>query len=175
MKEQKTPKKPLIYYCLIAVSVLLLLNTFFFPVILGNHVTETTYSDMLKMLDEGKIKEAALDENQTRLIFYTQDETGKKTWYETGVWPNDTTLSERLYAAGVSFSAEIPTQTSPMLSFIISWVLPIVIFVGLGQLLMRRMGNMAGGAERADLRQIQRQDLHRGGNRKDLQGCRRAG
>ncbi len=145
MKEQKTPKKPLIYYCLIAVSVLLLLNTFFFPVILGNHVTETTYSDMLKMLDEGKIKEAALDENQTRLIFYTQDETGKKTWYETGVWPNDTTLSERLYAAGVSFSAEIPTQTSPMLSFIISWVLPIVIFVGLGQLLMRRMGNMAGG------------------------------
>ncbi len=145
MKEQKTPKKPLIYYCLIAVSVLLLLNTFFFPVILGNHVTETTYSDMLKMLDEGKIKEAALDENQTRLIFYTQDETGKKTWYETGVWPNDTTLSERLYAAGVSFSAEIPTQTSSMLSFIISWVLPIVIFVGLGQLLMRRMGNMAGG------------------------------
>ncbi len=145
MKEQKTPKKPLIYYCLIAVSVLLLLNTFFFPAILGNHVTETTYSDMLKMLDEGKIKEAALDENQTRLIFYTQDETGKKSWYETGVWPNDTTLSERLYAAGVSFSAEIPTQTSPMLSFIISWVLPIVIFVGLGQLLMRRMGNMAGG------------------------------
>ena len=145
MKEQKTPKKPLIYYCLIAVSVLLLLNTFFFPAILGNHVTETTYSDMLKMLDEGKIKEAALDENQTRLIFYTQDETGKKSWYETGVWPNDTTLSERLYAAGVSFSAEIPTQTSPMLSFIISWVLPIVIFVGLGQLLMRKMGNMAGG------------------------------
>ena len=145
MKEQLPNRKPLIYYCGIAMLVLLLLNVFVFPLLLGGRVEEVTYSDMLTMLSEGKIKEAALDENKTTLTFYTEDTAGKKQYYQTGVWPNDQTLIDQLKEKQVSFGAVIPTQSSPLLSFIISWILPIALFSLLGQVLMRKMSGMAGG------------------------------
>ena len=113
MKEQKTPKKPLIYYCLIAVSVLLLLNTFFFPAILGNHVTETTYSDMLKMLDEGKIKEAALDET-----IYVMTPQGRVVDLPRGATPIDfayyvhTNVGHR--CRGAKVNGQIVPLTTPL-------------------------------------------------------------
>ncbi len=142
MKEQKPMKKPLIYYCLITFGIILLLNTFLFPAILKNSIKEVTYSEMLTMLNESQIKEAALDEAQSVLTFYTEDASGKKQFYQTGVWPEDTTLSQKLMDKNVRFGAVIPTQASPLLSFVFSWIVPILIFTLLGQFLMRKM---AGG------------------------------
>ena len=145
MKEQqKMPKKPLIYYCIIAVLAMLLLNAFVFPSLLGNHVTEVPYSELLTLLDEGKVTQAALDEDGSTLVFIATDENGNQRVFQTGIWPNDTTLSEKLYEKGVEFGAEIPTQASPIITFLVTWVLPIAIFSLIGCLLMRKITGMVG-------------------------------
>ncbi|NTU77747.1 MAG: ATP-dependent metallopeptidase FtsH/Yme1/Tma family protein, partial [Alphaproteobacteria bacterium] len=144
MKEHTPSKKPIYYYAVIAMIVLLLLNAFVFPELLQNEVKEVGYNEFLTMVDTGKIDEVSRDET-TQTITFTSVEGDKTLYYKTGIWPDDT-LVERLDKAGIKFTASIPTQANPLMSFLITWVLPILIFIGLGQFLMKRMQNgMPGG------------------------------
>ena len=148
MTEHTPSKKPLYYYAVIAMIALLLLNAFVFPELLQHEVKEVGYNEFLNMVDSGKIDKVSRDET-TQTITFTSKDAGKTLYYKTGIWP-DETLIERLDKAGVKFSASIPTQTSPLMTFLISWMLPILIFVGLGQFLMKRMQNgMPGGINNA--------------------------
>ena len=148
MKVEKTPKKPLIYYCVITLLITLLLNALLFPRVLSAQVTEVAYSDFLDMLDKHSVEEVAID--NTQIMFSSKDETGNARIYKTGLMPDDN-LVERLRKGGAQFAAEIPTQQSPILSFIISWVLPILLFTALGSFMMKRMANGAGGANALQL------------------------
>jgi cell division protease FtsH len=148
VKVEKTPKKPLIYYCIITLLITLLLNAFLFPRMLSAQVTEVAYSDFLDMLDKHSVEEVAID--NTQIMFSSKDETGNARIYKTGLMPDDN-LVERLRKGGAQFAAEIPTQQSPILSFIISWVLPILLFTALGSFMMKRMANGAGGANALQL------------------------
>ena len=163
-KDRKPPKKPLIYYYVIAMVVILLLNALFFPSVLETRVIEVSYSKFLDMVDAGQVKQVALEESDGQLVFTADvpvseldgavsgdaDDTYSGV-FKTGIWPDDgQRLLEQLRTSEpeIEFTSEIPTQASPLLSFIISWVLPIVVFFFIGQLLTRwmtkRMGNMGG-------------------------------
>ena len=143
MKEQKAPKKPLIYYYVIAAVVLLLLNALVFPLFLQPRVTEVSYNTFLSRLEKGEISQVELED--TKIGFIAQDENGKDAVYLTGRIAEDDKLVERLNDAGVEFGAVIPQESSPLLSFLLSWVVPILFFVLLGQLLMRQMQKRMGG------------------------------
>ena len=144
MKEHTPSKKPLYYYAVIAMIAVLLLNAFVFPDLLQNEVKEVGYNEFLSMVDAGKVAEVSRDE-AAQAITFTSVEGDKTLYFKTGIWP-DETLVNRLDKAGVKFTASIPTQANPLMSFLISWMLPILIFIGLGQFLMKRMQNgMPGG------------------------------
>ena len=145
------PKKPLIFYYLAALVVLMLLNVFLFPSLLERQVVEVPYSQFLTMVDGGQVEQVALDETSREIVFIAKDDGGREGYYKTGVWPDD---GQRLLAQlqaeeGITFTAEIPTQANPILSFLVSWILPIVIFIVIGELLsrwmMKRMGGLPGG------------------------------
>ena len=136
------------YYAIIAMIALLLLNAFVFPSLMQNEVKEVSYNEFLTMIDSGKINEVSRDE-ATQTITFTSLDGDKTLYYKTGIWPDDTLVS-RLDSAGVKFTASIPTQANPLMTFLISWMLPILIFVALGQFLMKRMQNgMPGGVGNA--------------------------
>ena len=144
VKEHEPPKKPLIYYCTVALVVLLLLNIFVFPLIFENQVEEVGYNDFLAMVDAGEVEEVARDDNAKTITFTAHNgKDGRLRYYQTGIWPDDTLLT-RLESANVKFASSIPTQASPLLTILISWVLPILIFSFIGKLIMGRMTN--GGA-----------------------------
>ena len=132
------------YYAILAIIAVLLLNAFVFPGLLQNEVKEVGYNEFLAMVDKGEVDEVSRDET-TQTILFTSVEGEDTLYYKTGIWPDDS-LVNRLDEAGVAFTASIPTQASPLMSFLISWMLPILIFVGLGQFLMKRVqGGMPGG------------------------------
>ncbi len=139
-----TPRKPLIYYYLITLLVLLLLNALFFPSLLQKQVTEVGYNQFLKMVDSGSVTRVAYEQDGNQIVFIANDETGSQKYYKTGIFP-DNGLRERLENAGVEFAAEIPTQNSPLLNFFLTWVLPILLIVGIGQFFMRQMTKRMGG------------------------------
>ena len=144
VKEHEPPKKPLIYYCTVALVVLLLLNIFVFPLMFENQVEEVGYNDFLAMVDAGDVEEVARDDNAKTITFTAHNgKDGRLRYYQTGIWPDDTLLT-RLESANVKFASSIPTQASPLLTILISWVLPILIFSFIGKLIMGRMTN--GGA-----------------------------
>ncbi len=144
VKEHEPPKKPLIYYCTVALVVLLLLNIFVFPLMFENQVEEVGYNDFLAMVDAGEVEEVARDDNAKTITFTAHNgKDGRLRYYQTGIWPDDTLLT-RLESANVKFASSIPTQASPLLIILISWVLPILIFSFIGKLIMGRMTN--GGA-----------------------------
>ncbi len=135
--NNSSPRKSLIYYDIIALVVLMLLNTFLFPSLLSRPVVEVTYDAFLKMLDAGEVKQVALED--TMLVFAAEDAEGNAAIFKTGIWPDDN-LTERLVnAEGVQFAAEIPTQASPLLSFLLSWLMPILVFVIIGQIFSRML------------------------------------
>ena len=141
-------RKPLIYYCIITMIITLLLNAFLFPRILEAQVTEVTYNDFLDKLDAGKVDEVAIDDSQ--IIFTAQGDSGNLAIYKTGRMPDDDLVTRLRAAKGlngsVQFASEIPTQQSPILSFLISWVFPILLFTALGAFMVKRMGGAAGNA-----------------------------
>ena len=134
-------KKPLVYYALVAMMILLLLNTFVFPSLLQRQVVEVAYSQFLEMVEQGSIKEVASEEGQ--LIFLAEDASGNTFVGKTGQWP-DEALTQRLLDAGVQFSAVTPTQNSPLLSFLISWILPVLFFTLIGRLFFNMMNKRGG-------------------------------
>ncbi|QNM05385.1 ATP-dependent zinc metalloprotease FtsH [Qiania dongpingensis] len=142
MKEVQPPKKPILFYYLIALIVLLLLNALFFPKIFSAKVSEVDYGVFLSMIDEGKVNEVQIENNE--IIFSDKEE--KPNYYKTGNM-NDDRLIDRLYGAGItSFGTPIVKETSPILSFLLSWVFPILIFVVIGQLLSRSLMKKMGGS-----------------------------
>ncbi len=142
MKVSQTPRKPLIFYYIIALLVLMLLNALVFPALYAQPVQEVGYNEFLKMIDEKKIDQVSLSDAQ--ITFTTKDANGNITYYKTGRMPDDQ-LVDRLYASGATFSAEIVTQASPIVEFLLSWVLPLVFFIGIGQLMTRYMTKRMGG------------------------------
>lgn len=138
IQSDKPSKKPLIYYYAVATIVILLLNALLFPSLLQRQVKEVGYSDFLKMVDAGKVTEVALEQDNEQIVFLAKDDSGKEGMYKTGAFPDDG-LRERLEKANVEFESMIPTQNSPLLNFIISWVVPIALFSLVGQMILRRM------------------------------------
>ena len=138
IKDSNQNKKPLIFCMAVAVIVIMLLNAFVFPMLLQRQVQEVGYSDFLKMVDSKQVSEVSMDENGEQLIFIAKGKDGQDGIYKTAVFP-DNSLRQRLEDAGVSFSAQIPTQNNLLISFIISWVIPIALFWALGRILSRRM------------------------------------
>ena len=147
--EQKPspPKKPLIFYYCVALIVLMLLNALFFPSVLERQVYEVPYSQFLTMVDNDQVSQVALDEDSREIIFIGTDENGREGYYKTGVWPDDgqRLLNQLREDPDIVFTAEIPTQANPILSFLVSWILPIFFFLLIGQLLSRFMMKRMGG------------------------------
>ena len=139
MNEVKSPKKPLLYYYGIVLLVLMLFNFLAMPWLAQRQVREVDYGTFMTMTEEGQIGQVEVQESQ---ILFTDKDSGQI--YKTGVM-NDPDLIYRLKDSGAVFASEIVEQMSPFLSFLLSWLLPILIFVGLGQLMSRRMMNKAGG------------------------------
>ncbi len=139
MNEVKTPKKPLIFYYAIVIIVLLLLNLFAVPAMMQRSIVETDYGTFMDMTEEGNVGIVEVQSNQ---ILFT--DKSQEHIYKTGLM-NDPGLTERLHESGAQFGSVIVEQTSPIVSFIVSWVLPIVIFVVVGQLMSRYLMKKAGG------------------------------
>ena len=138
MKEVKTPKKPLLYYYSIAILVVLLFNFLVMPLIVRQQVEEVDYGTFMTMTENREIGQVEIESNQ--ILFTNKD--GSKV-YKTGVL-DDPGLVERLHASGAEFASEIVEQMSPFLS-ILSWVLPVVLFVAIGQYMARKLTEKAGG------------------------------
>ena len=139
MKEVKTPKKPLAIYYTIVLLVLLLLNLVLVPWMSERQVKEVDYGTFMSMTEDKNIGRVDIESNQ--IIFTDKDETQV---YRTGLM-NDPSLTERLYDAGAAFSSEIVEQTSPILSFLLWFVLPIVLFTALGNFMNKKLMEKMGG------------------------------
>ena len=139
MKEVKSPKKPLIYYYCIVLLVLMVFNSFILPLLARQQIKEVDYGTFMTMTENGEVGKVEIESNQ---ILFT-DKDGK-TIYKTGVM-NDPNLTERLHASGAEFASEIVEEASPLMSFFLTWILPVVIFVALGQLLYKKMSEKMGG------------------------------
>ena len=148
MNEVKTPKKPLIVYYAIAILVVLLINTLLVPMVSQARVKYVDYGTFIQMTEEDKISEVQVRDNQ--IIFVTKEDEANKNavYYRTGKM-DDPELTSRLSAHGVRFDKEIVEETSPLLSFLLSFVFPIVLFIALGQLLTRQMMKRMGGGKDA--------------------------
>ena len=139
MKEVKPPKKPLIYYYGVALVVLLLINFLLVPLVARHAVQEVDYGTFMTMTENKEIGQVEVEDNQ--IIFTNKD--GSKI-YKTGPM-NDPDLTQRLYDAGAEFTRDIVEQTSPLLSVVLTWVLPIVLFIAVGQLMAKKLTDRAGG------------------------------
>ena len=139
MKEVKPPRKPLFYYYGIALVVLLLINFLLVPLVARHAVQEVDYGTFMTMTENKEIGKVEVEDNQ--IIFTNKD--GSKI-YKTGPM-NDPDLTQRLYDAGAEFTRDIVEQSSPLLSVVLTWVLPIVLFIAVGQLMAKKLTDRAGG------------------------------
>jgi cell division protease FtsH len=139
MKEVKPPRKPLFYYYGIALVVLLLINFLLVPLVARHAVQEVDYGTFMTMTENKEIGQVEVEDNQ--IIFTNKD--GSKV-YKTGPM-NDPDLTQRLYDAGAEFTRDIVEETSPLLRFVLTWILPIIIFIALGQLMTKKLTDRAGG------------------------------
>ena len=135
MKEIKNPKRPLVYYAIVAMLAVLLFNLLAVPAMVNAAVKEVDYGTFMDMTEKGDIGKVEIETNQ---IIFT-DKAGQN-FYKTGLM-DDPDRTERLYKAGAEFSSEIVEQTSPLLSFVLTWVLPILIFVWIGDVMSKKMMN----------------------------------
>lgn len=139
MKEVKNPKKPLIYYYGIVLLVLFLFNLLVTPLLMQRQITEVDYGTFMSMIEEKNIGNVEVD--SSRILFTDKDNT---VLYETGAM-NDPTLVQRLYESGAKFSQDMEQTTSPLMSFLLTFVLPLVIFIGLGQYMTKKIMSQMGG------------------------------
>ena len=141
MNEVKKPKKSLLYYYFIVLLGIMLFNFLVMPAIVEGQITEKDYGYFIKMTEKGQIGQVEIQEQENQILFTNKD--GSKI-YKTGM-VDDPDLVQRLYESGATFSGEIIKQTSPVVSILISWVLPIIIFIALGQYMSKKMFDKAGG------------------------------
>ena len=140
MNEVKSPKKPLLYYYFVAMLLVMLFNFIAMPWIAEHQIKEVDYNTFVTMTEQGEVGKVEIQEQSNRILFTDSDE---KTVYKTAMVPDDG-LVQRLLDAGVSTTGEEIEQTSLLVS-ILGWVLPILIFIGLGQILSRKMMEKMGG------------------------------
>ena len=139
MKEVKSPKKPLYFYYGITLLVILLFNLIVSPLLMQHQVEEVDYGTFMRMIEEKNIGKVQVDTDE--IIFTDKDET---TVYSTGAM-DDPTLTQRLYDAGAEFTRQVQEQTSPLLSLLLTTILPLLIFIGIGQYLSRKLMESVGG------------------------------
>ncbi len=149
MQTDKKPKKPLYVYYLIIVLVAMLLNALVFPRLLRPTIVSVDYGTFIGELEDGKIKTVEMDETGNT-IYYLKNEQpekpgGEQTVYAVGVWPNDTGLVDRLNAAKVTYSKVVPQENSPLVDFMLTWVLPIGLMVLAMNIFMKGMQKRMGG------------------------------
>lgn len=142
MKEVKSPKKPLIFYYGIALLVIVLFNVIVSPLLIKARVVEVDYGTFMSMIEQKKIGNVEVKNDQ--IIFTEKD--NEKVIYKTGAM-NDPTLTQRLYDSGAKFSKDIEATTSPIVSFLLTFVLPLLIFIGLGQYMAKKLMEQAGGKD----------------------------
>lgn len=139
MKEVKAPRKPLLYYYGIVLLVLILFNMLVTPLFYRNVITEVDYGTFMSMIEDGEINQVEVDDTQ---ILFTNKESSRI--YKTGVM-NDPTLTERLYQAGAVFSHDINEEASPWFIFFTTFLLPMLLFIALGQYMSKKLMEQAGG------------------------------
>lgn len=142
MQEVKKPKKPLIYYYLIVMAVLLLINLLAMPKLAEQQIEDVDYGTFMTMTENKQIGQVEVQQQENQILFTDKKNT---TVYRTGMMPDDD-LTQRLFDSGAEFSGEIIQQTDPWITLLVSWVLPIVIFIAIGQYISRKMIKNAGGA-----------------------------
>ena len=140
MKEVKSPKKPLLYYYLIIISVILLFNLIFAPMLAKEQIEDVDYGTFMTMINDKKIGKVQIDDSE--IIFTDKDNT---KIYTTGVM-EDPTLTQRLYDSGASFTKRVQ-QDSPLLNFLVTGILPLLIFIGIGQYMSKKLMEQAGGKD----------------------------
>ena len=139
MKEVKTPKKPLAYYYGIVLIVLIVFNLVVTPILMEHQVKETDYGTFMSMIEKKNIGEVEVEDNQ--IIFTDKDQ---KNIYKTGLM-NDPNLTDRLYECGAVFAKDIDKQMSPIISFLLTGVLPLILFIALGNYMAKKLMEQAGG------------------------------
>ena len=149
MHEKKHPNRPLIIYYIVALVVVLLLNALLFPQIESYSVKQVEYSEFLSLLERGQV--LSVEINDTKIAFTLKEGAiagtaeEKTTYYTTNRVTADDKIVDRLVDAGVKFGQVVPAETSPILTFLFSWVLPLVIFYAFGSLMFRRLSTRMGG------------------------------
>ena len=141
MNEVKRPKKPLVFYYAIALIILLVLNLFTVPWLAQRQVQEVDYGTFIQMAEDQDLGLVEVQETENQIVFTNKDQTAI---YKTGMLP-DPDLTQRLNDSGAQFSGQIIEQANPIISFLISWVLPIVIFIAIGQYMSKKLMQRAGG------------------------------
>ncbi len=141
-------KKPLIYYYLVCLIVLMLLNALVTPMLTNRQIIDVSYNDFLSMIDSGRVREVAYDDSDGAYMFVAEDDSGREGVYRTGVWPGDgeRLLSQLRENPEVKFLATIPVQENPLLTFLVSWIFPILLFFIIGNLLSRSMMKRLGAS-----------------------------
>ena len=141
MNEVKRPKKPLIFYYAVVMVVLLLLNFLTVPWLMQRQVHEVDYNTFLEMAENQELGQVEVQESENLLLFTNKDNTAI---YKTGMLP-DPDLAQTLKDSGATFSGEVIEQANPIISFLVSWVLPIIIFIAIGQFMSKKLMERAGG------------------------------
>ena len=137
MKEVRPPKRPWICYYCVARLILLLFNFLAMPWMARQQIQEVDYGTFMDMAENQDLGQVEIQEQENQIVFTNKDETAV---YSTGMIP-DPDLKQMLKDSGAEFSSEIVEQMSPVLSFLLTWLLPIVFFVALGQFMLKRMTN----------------------------------
>ena len=141
MQEVKKPKKPLIYYYAVVLAVLLVFNFLLMPWAAERRVTEVGYDRFIEMTEDRDVGQVEINQEDNEIVFTDKD--GRNV-YKTGM-VDDPELTQRLYDSGARFSGQIIEQMSPILSVLLSWILPVVIFIAIGQYMSRKLMKKAGG------------------------------
>ncbi len=139
MKEVKSPKKPLLYYYLIITAAILIFNLIFTPLLLKEQVKDVDYGTFMSMIEKKEIGEVQVEDSE--IIFTDKDNANI---YSTGAM-DDPTLTQRLYESGAKFTKEVQQTTSPLVSFLLTTILPLLIFIGIGQYLSKKLTEQMGG------------------------------
>ena len=142
MKDSNRPSKNALYYYVAGIIIILIINTIITPMFFKPHVQEVTYTNFLKMVDEGKASKVEI--NQNRIALLCKDSDGKENIYVTGR-VDDPELVNRLVKANVEFSQVVPREESPIAKFFNNWIFPFLLFIVIGQLIMRFLGPKLGG------------------------------
>ena len=141
MQEVQKPKKPLIFYYGIVILILLLFNFFAMPWLAQRQVREVDYGTFIDMAENQELGQVEVQQQEQQIIFTNKDNTAI---FKTGMMP-DPDLTQRLDDSGAKFSGEIIEQANPIISFLLSWVLPVVIFIAIGQYMSKKLMQRAGG------------------------------